>query len=184
MIENTRLSTLNYLLLGLLSRRPGTGYQLCRTIEQTPMALLSDSPGAIYPALKKLARLHLIEKTEQESGRKGIHPFVATAAGVRALEGWIVGPMDPSAMVKNPSLMLLRLSFIDLVDVGQRQRVMEQYVTGLTQTVSNLSAFLEGTNGALADGGAMAFDLALTMLKAQLKWAQQKTKKPAELDGC
>ena len=48
-------SPLDYLLVGLLSGGPRSGYDLRRQIGDSPLRVYSDSPGAIYPALRRLA---------------------------------------------------------------------------------------------------------------------------------
>ena len=56
MVREAPGSTLGYALLGLLHAGPQSGYGLRRTFVTTPLAVFSDSPGAIYPALRRLAR--------------------------------------------------------------------------------------------------------------------------------
>ena len=47
-------TTLGYALLGLVAGEPQTGYALMKTFTTTPMGHYSGSPGAIYPALRRL----------------------------------------------------------------------------------------------------------------------------------
>ena len=51
-----RLSSLDCAILGLLSRRPGSGYDIRRVFQTTALGRYSDSPGSIYPAIKRLNR--------------------------------------------------------------------------------------------------------------------------------
>ena len=63
-----RPSTLGYALLGLLHQAPQAGYDLRKTFVSTPMAAFSDSPGAIYPALRRLAGQGWIAPVEPARG--------------------------------------------------------------------------------------------------------------------
>jgi hypothetical protein len=47
-------TTLEFALLGLLDQRPLSGYDLRRIFATTPFTYYSDSPGAVYPALRRL----------------------------------------------------------------------------------------------------------------------------------
>ena len=50
------LSRLEGALLGLLHGEARSGYALRKVFQDTPMLHFSDSPGSIYPALKRLER--------------------------------------------------------------------------------------------------------------------------------
>ena len=54
MKPETDLSTLSLAILGLISQRPLTGYDLRKVFLTTPMGHFSSSPGAIYPALRRI----------------------------------------------------------------------------------------------------------------------------------
>ena len=53
-------STLGFALLGLLQQQPRSGYALRRVFATTPMGHYSSSPGAIYPALRRLEQQGLV----------------------------------------------------------------------------------------------------------------------------
>jgi DNA-binding PadR family transcriptional regulator len=47
-------STLEFALTGLLRQKPQSGYDLRKTFTDTAMRHYSDSPGSIYPAMRRL----------------------------------------------------------------------------------------------------------------------------------
>ena len=61
-------TTLEYALLGLVHAEPRSGYDLCKVFETTPMGHYSSSPGAIYPALKRLEGAGLVEGKVEKAG--------------------------------------------------------------------------------------------------------------------
>ena len=94
MSTSQKMTSLNFLILGLLYRKPRTGYELCKVIESTPMALLSDSPGAIYPALKKLEKQEVITGVDKNLGKRKSKEFHTNALGSKSLFDWLTGPVD------------------------------------------------------------------------------------------
>ena len=56
-------STLSLAILGLIAQAPCSGYDVRKVFATTPMGHFSASPGAIYPALKRLEKEGLIGGT-------------------------------------------------------------------------------------------------------------------------
>ena len=54
MKQETGLSTLSLAILGLIHQQPQTGYDIRKLFATTPLGHISNSPGAIYPALKRI----------------------------------------------------------------------------------------------------------------------------------
>ena len=70
-------------LLGLLMETPLSGYDIRRIFTQTPLATFSDSPGAIYPALKRLEAAGLVRGRVERSA--GLPRDARRSVGVRDL---------------------------------------------------------------------------------------------------
>ena len=66
MKPETDLSTLSLAILGLISQRPLTGYDLRKVFLTTPLGHFSSSPGAIYPALKRIEEAGWIRSVAAE----------------------------------------------------------------------------------------------------------------------
>ena len=91
---DAHVSLLGYALLGLLHQRPGSGYVLRKIFATTPMGTFSDSPGAIYPALRRLERQGLVRgRVEQSAGLRQKQTFRLTPGGKAALEEWLERPL-------------------------------------------------------------------------------------------
>jgi PadR family transcriptional regulator, regulatory protein AphA len=96
-------------LLGLLSLRPMSGYDIRALIPQSIGHFWSESYGQIYPALKRLAAEGLVErKTEQQKGKPDRHVYSLTAAGRARLRDWLKVPVVPEPP---RSELLLKLFF-------------------------------------------------------------------------
>lgn len=67
MKKNTGLSTLELAILSQIYGRPASGYEIRKLFIETPARHFSSSPGAIYPALKRLENAGLITGTVEQS---------------------------------------------------------------------------------------------------------------------
>ncbi len=89
-------------ILHTLDRRPGTGYELLKTIEEKTEGKWVPSKGTLYPVLKQLEEEHLIELSETGTRAKNI--YVLTPKGEKTLahirEHW-KGPGDKFALYQN-----------------------------------------------------------------------------------
>ena len=80
-------------ILGLLTWRPLSGYDLKVTIERSLGNFWSESYGQIYPQLTQLAQDGLIEpEAEPPSSGRNKKVYRITDAGRRALADWLAVP--------------------------------------------------------------------------------------------
>jgi DNA-binding PadR family transcriptional regulator len=105
MNDGKTLTLLELALLGLTHRSPQSGYDLRKTFASTAMGHYSSSPGAIYPALKRLQARGLLSSSVDSTTR--LRPkrlFRPTANGLAILKAWVntphanwpqCPPMDP-----------------------------------------------------------------------------------------
>jgi DNA-binding PadR family transcriptional regulator len=106
------LSTTDYALLGLLTVRPMSGYELKQFAEQSVGHFWSESYGQIYPALQRLARAGYIRqlKPDAESGATASRggrerrTYALNPSGKKALEAWL--PEPARAQVPRSELLL------------------------------------------------------------------------------
>ncbi len=80
-----------YAILGMLSLRPMSGYDIRKTVQQSISHFWSESYGQIYPALKQLQSQKLVKRVRGvQQGRPARQVFTLTPAGRRALRQWLV----------------------------------------------------------------------------------------------
>lgn len=88
-------SVLGQALLGLLARRPATGYVLAQQMRHPIAFFWQARHSQIYPELGRLEAAGLL--THREIPGRGPHPtkeYRLTAAGRRAHEHWVLGDVD------------------------------------------------------------------------------------------
>ena len=92
-------STLEAALLGLLARGPASGYELRKIFLTTPLAAYSDSPGAVYPALRRLEQRGYVSG-RAEPGARRRKPWQLTAAGRSWLRSWVAQPVTAATLAE------------------------------------------------------------------------------------
>ena len=109
-------------LLGMLSLRPMSGYELRQTIEGSIGNFWSESFGQIYPTLKKLEQDDLVSVEEGE--RAGSKVYSLTKAGSEHLRQWLTVMPQPQ-VARNE--LLLKLFFGNLQPVEQARAQVEDW---------------------------------------------------------
>ena len=106
---NTKGGTTPNALLGLLSLRPMSGYDIRQLISKSIGHFWSESYGQIYPGLKQLAAEGLVEKkTERSKGKPDRHLYSITPDGRERLREWLKIPVSEE-VARNE--LLLKLFF-------------------------------------------------------------------------
>src|SRR5215469_13054665 len=114
-----------YALLGLLSLRPMSGYDLRKQIECTTTHFWKEDVAQIYPMLKQLEAEGLTTSTaEKQGGRPERRIYALTDQGWEALRAWITKPV--AEQVKRNEL-LLKLFFANHVPVAVSVEHVQQY---------------------------------------------------------
>jgi len=75
MVTTNSNSALAFALLGLIGQEPRSGYDLRKFFSSTPMISFSDSPGAIYPALRRLEQRGLVRGIWRRGPVSGVAGF-------------------------------------------------------------------------------------------------------------
>ncbi len=82
-----------YALLGLLSLKPMSGYELKKTIEQSTHHFWHEDFPQIYPMLKQLESEGLtVSRNEHQEGRPERHIYTLTEHGWETLRQWLSLP--------------------------------------------------------------------------------------------
>ena len=90
------MSTLRYALLGLLARKPLSGYDLKKRMEERVGFFWSARHSQIYPELARLEREGMVtHKVVEQSDRPDKKVYEATSAGLAALKEWVTAPVNP-----------------------------------------------------------------------------------------
>jgi Predicted transcriptional regulators len=104
----------DYVILGLLSESPLTGYQMKKLIDIRFRFFWSESYGQIFPTLKSLCTDHYIEEVDMtEKQKRAQKTYQITLEGLSALQNWLHLPVERESVRLE---ILLKLYFSHLVD--------------------------------------------------------------------
>jgi len=109
-------------VLGLLSMRPRSGYDIKAVVDRSTRFFWAASYGQIYPELRRLEREGLIEGADEPNGARSRRVYRITAAGRKALEEWLLGS---TVTIELRDESLLRLFFADALPRAQALQLLE-----------------------------------------------------------
>lgn len=174
-------SSLEYALIGLLKQKLQSGYDLRKAFITTPLRHFSDSPGSIYPALRRLQARKWLATSQDTSGRQR-QVFRVTLKGNREFLGWLQRPVTRDDIIWKMDEVLFRFAFHEgnvpriatLELLNQLERELTTYVRELREyaKVSGLSIS--------SSTGALAFSNGVEGYETQLAWTKRARKKILE----
>jgi PadR family transcriptional regulator, regulatory protein AphA len=105
-MSTTKLSPGAQAVLGLLSRRPTSGYELGSLAERTIAHFWPITRAHIYAELARLEAAGLVTATEvAQRGRPDKRVYAITEAGEAALDAWLAGPELGHERRRHPLLL-------------------------------------------------------------------------------
>lgn len=130
--------SLKYAVLGVLTARPMTGYDLSQFFDSSMAWLWSARHSQIYPLLAKLVDDGLVRGSE---GTRGQHQrrvtYALTDAGLSDFRQW-VGTEHAMAAEKDP--FWLQAVFLDQVQPELARAVLRTYASIQTETAARAAA--------------------------------------------
>lgn len=174
-MKATRISLLGYTLLGLLRHQQRSGYDLRKIFAQTPLTRFSDSPGSIYPALRRLAERRLIQsKIRDSSGLRRRKVFRLTSAGVAALKGWLSQPVTREDVVRGTNELMLRFAFTgETLGSVAALRFLKTFQKELASYLPALSHYLQLQEDSLTLSGRLALESGIIGYEALIEWTRR-----------
>ncbi len=162
-----KISPLGYILLGLCTAEPRSGYALRKVFAETPMGQYSSSPGSIYPALNALQRDGLLEPAPGAAAR-----YQPTRLGLDAFHAWLKQPLTAEDVSRNWGIAILRFAFLDmLADPVVSMRFLDSLADALAESIAPIREFLDREGATMPPHARLAVESGLTGLQAQARWA-------------
>jgi PadR family transcriptional regulator AphA len=169
-------------LLGLLSLRPMSGYDIRQVISESIGYFWSESYGQIYPGLKRLAAAGLVsKKTERKKGGPDRNVYTLTAKGRQRLREWLKQPVADT-VPRNE--LLLKLFFGAHVPPQISREHVQAYLESRQKELQVYDAIAKGLRKKGVPDSQLPFCLmTLNMGRhscaAMVKWSKETL---AELD--
>ena len=163
---------LDYAILGLIQNQPLSGYRIRKMFEETALGNYSSSPGSIYPALKRLQKFELVEKTKLSASVKS--QFQITQNGIQILQIWLSKPLEKREVEKKTDELFLRFAFMDmLVDYKHKIIFLKSFRDLLSSYIGELQEYHRNESDNMLLHGRLAFEHGIESYKTTLKWIKK-----------
>lgn len=170
------------MLLGYIAREPCSGYGLKRHFGATAASVYQPSPGALYPALRRLVSRGLLSVDERVSaGHRMVRLYHVTEAGRAAHLDWLRSPVDPATIGLDLGLHLMR--FVMMENNLEREEVLaflQALADALGDFVSAMEGYLASDSPPDQPGaarptpphGRLALEHGIAIHRVSLQWAR------------
>jgi len=168
------LTDFEQVLLGIINSEPRSGYGLKKLFNASPASVYQPSPGALYPALRRLEGRGLLRaETQVSSGRRALRLYSVTPAGHAAHVDWLRQPVVPATVVTDLGLHVMRFALME----GQVERTtILAFLRDLAEALEVFVAGVEQYLGSGAESSRQHAQLALkhgiVVHRASLEWAR------------
>ena len=166
-----------WVILGMLSAAPMSGYGLRKAIAGSVGHFWQESFGQLYPALRHLAAEGLVEGRATRGGPgRGGATYHVTPAGRAALAAWLA---VPPALEPQRNELLLKVFFAGAVPPEVTARNLERVAAALRAELAALeeiAAKLEAPEGKLhpdAPYWRLTLEFGLDFMHMALAWIQR-----------
>jgi DNA-binding PadR family transcriptional regulator len=119
-----KISKTRYVILGLLSEKPLTGYDLKKIIELRFSLFWNESFGQIYPQLGRLEEEELVVRQPSASGKKRRNIYSITTKGSENLREWLLKPVETEISRYE---ILIKTYFGNLISQDNVKRFVEEF---------------------------------------------------------
>jgi len=172
-----RESRTRWVVLGMLSASPMTGYGLRKAIAGSVGHFWQESFGQLYPALRQLAAEGLVEARATRGGPgRGGATYHVTPRGRAALARWLA---LPPVLAKQRNELLLKVFFAGAVPPEVTARNLDGVATTLRGELAALEAIarvMDAPDGAChpdAPCWRLTLDFGLSFLRMALAWIDE-----------
>jgi DNA-binding PadR family transcriptional regulator len=168
------LTDFEQVLLGVIAGGPRSGYGLKKMFDASPAGVYQPSPGALYPALRRLEDRGLLQAEKKvSSGRRSQRLYHVTEAGRAVHVDWLRQPVVPDTVATDLGLHLMRFALMEnhlereavLGFLGDLADALDSFVSGVEQFVASR------TGQSLPQHALLALQHGIVMHRASLEWA-------------
>lgn len=176
-----------YAILGLLSKRASSAYDMKQKINQIAHFHWSESNAQLYPELKRLEKLGMVQsELDLESGDRKKRLYQITPEGLAHLKAWLVKPAQPSQYREE---MLLKLALAEHVETAVLMENLQAYLQQIQEQqklLAKIVKHIDEHHGDRADQLylQMTYDYADMLLKAKSAWGDKTLQRLATLKKC
>lgn len=172
-------TNLEYALLGLLHQMPQSGYDLRKIFATTAMGNYSSSPGAIYPALKRLETRGLISgEIDDATELRPKKVFSPTDDGRAIFRQWLQEEFTVEDVSRRVAGLWLKFAFHSILDdLAASRDFLRAMAAGFDATVESLEMQLKMFPEQAPIQPRLALDAGIEQTRAAARWAHKAAEK-------
>ncbi|MEV7727254.1 PadR family transcriptional regulator [Streptomyces sp. NPDC101733] len=162
--------SLRHALLGLLSERPASGYDLLKRFETSLANVWPATQSQMYSELSKLSEAGLIDVSAQ--GPRGRKEYTLTEEGLAELRHWLT---ETKPQRNTRSDILLRVFFLGVLTPEQARGYLAELTDLSTreyEALRALDASIAWDDDPLSTHGRIALEYGLRFNAMRRDWAQ------------
>jgi DNA-binding PadR family transcriptional regulator len=153
--QQRELTSLEYVVLGLLTIQPQSGYDIINYFSPAGVHSWSASPGSIYPMLKRLEKQRIIEgelETERELRPRKIYHL--SALGEQLLNDWLRDVPEILPLYEQREMAMWRFQFMEgRLTTPEIIRWLDDYLDALRIYDVGRRYWSDATREAMAEHG-------------------------------
>ena len=116
-----------YVILGMVSKEPRSGYEIKAVVDQTTRFFWTASYGQIYPELKRLSEAGLVSGVDSPTGGRKRTVYEITADGEEELKAWLRQPPRTYEMREEGLLKLFFAGVLPPAEAAEILRSMGEH---------------------------------------------------------
>lgn len=173
-----------YAVLGYISKREMSGYDIKQIIQRTSSFYWSENNAQIYPILKNLEKEGLVHsRLDKKSGDRNRRIYSITPKGLTHLKKWLEQPVE---LPQYREELLLKLNLGQHLPADVYIKHLNEFHEQLLLQLKKLSAIeehIESDHKNKADYPylLMTYQYSRLTIEAKLKWCEQTLKQLSKL---
>ena len=162
-----------FVILGLLTIRPMSGYDITKYIRSSIGHFWSESNGQIYPTLNQLTKETLVQlEGKQQKGKKVSYIYSITNEGRTVLHKWLEETIERKHIRRDEEL--LKLFFGTNVSFDTSIKLLAQRAKGVQEKLEHFLEIQKGIEEKNTSSHSLYWLLSLkngiAVCEAELKW--------------
>jgi DNA-binding PadR family transcriptional regulator len=168
-------SPLSLAITGLLFYMPMSGYDIRKAFSSTSLKHFSSSPGAIYPALRRLETAALIQgKIERENTLRPRKVYTLTSDGKAAFKEHLSQPVTLEDIIWRMDYLMLRFSFAyEILGKDGTLKFLKEFSSAIESHIQALDNEYKVMNKDLSFGGPRAFEHGIETYRSTARWLKK-----------
>ena len=167
-------SKTKYAILGILTIKPMSGYDIKKMIDHSISHFWNESFGQLYPSLKTMENEGLISISSENNGNKQKNIYSITANGIAVLNEWLANSPDTNQIRLEP---LLKIFFgyntdidITIKNITDMKSNFQNQISVLNIILKNFEQYKKTDNSHIYP--LLTVQYGIFNYEANLKWTE------------